>query len=245
MPSYLAGGRLSGNRHETDCMKNSPDHRTHREGNKHPFVAAVLFGLLAMVLSSCETTGGKYGPGAGVFDTVIVDAGHGGADQGAKSCHGAPEKVLTLDTARRLTAVLREHGLQVIETRQGDYSVPLCNRTAISNKSGRAVFVSIHYNWVKRSAPHGVEIYYSDIRSVRLAANILKETLGAYPTTNRGIKSRRLYVLRNNQKPAVLCELGFISSPGENRSIQSPKVRQHLAELVATGILAERAGRIP
>ncbi|MEI6492284.1 MAG: N-acetylmuramoyl-L-alanine amidase [Verrucomicrobiota bacterium] len=226
-------------------MRYLPDHQTRLHGAKHPFVAGVLFILAALFLASCESTGGKYGPGAGVFDTVIVDAGHGGGDQGAKSCHGAPEKALTLDTARRLASVLREHGLHVIETRKGDYAVPLCNRTAISNRSGRAIFVSVHYNWVKRSGPHGIEIYYHDTRSARLAANILKETLGAYHTSNRGIKSRGLYVLRNNQKPAVLCELGFISSPGENRSIQSPVMRQHLAELVAAGILAERAGRLP
>ncbi|MEI8310135.1 MAG: N-acetylmuramoyl-L-alanine amidase, partial [Verrucomicrobiota bacterium] len=137
------------------------------------------------------------------------------------------------------------NGLQVIETRKGDYAVPLPSRTAISNRSGRAVFISVHFNWVKRAGPHGIEIYYNNLRSMRLAANILKETLGAYHTSNRGIKKRGLYVLRNNRRPAVLCELGFISSPGENRSVQSPAVRQHLAELVAAGILAERAGRVP
>ena len=226
-------------------MKYSPDQQTSSCSAKSRFAAAILLGLVAAFLSSCESTGGKYGPGAGVFDTVVVDAGHGGGDQGAKSCRGVPEKALTLDTAQRLATVLRANGLHVVETRKGDYAVPLCNRTATSNRCGRAVFVSVHFNWVKRSGPHGIEIYYNYIRSVRLAANILKETLGAYHTTNRGIKNRGLYVLRNNRKPAVLCELGFISSPGENRSVQSPAVRQHLAELVAAGILAERAGRIP
>jgi N-acetylmuramoyl-L-alanine amidase len=226
-------------------MKKSPDRKTSVGDAISRFAAAIFLGLAAALLSSCESTRGKYGPGAGFFDNVVVDAGHGGGDRGAKSCRGVPEKALTLDTAQRLAGVLRANGLQVVETRKGDHAVPLCNRTAISNRSGQAVFVSVHFNWVKRSGPHGIEIYYNNIRSVRLAANILKETLGAYHTSNRGIKKRGLYVLRNNRRPAVLCELGFISSPGENRCVQSPAVRQHLAELVAAGILAERAGRIP
>ena len=223
----------------------SPDHRT--GGAKRLFTAALVLasGLAAMLLTSCESIGGKYGPGAGVFDTVIVDAGHGGHDQGAKSVSGAPEKVLTLDTAHRLATVLRGNGIRVIETRTGDYFVTLGGRVAVSNKTGRAVFVSVHYNWTKRRGAQGIEIYYNDRRSMRLAANILQETLGVYHANNRGIKNQGLYVLRHNQRPAVLCELGFVSSPGENRNLQSADVRQHLAEKVAAGILAEQAGRIP
>ncbi|MFA7343451.1 MAG: N-acetylmuramoyl-L-alanine amidase [Terrimicrobiaceae bacterium] len=226
-------------------MNESQDQQKEKRAANRGFAAALVSGLAAVFLASCASTGGRYGPGAGVFDTVVVDAGHGGKDQGARPRRGATEKVLALDTARRLAAALRADGLRVIETRKGDYGVPLCNRVAVSNRAARSVFVSVHFNWVKRSGPHGIEIYYNDLRSMRLAANILKQALGAYPTNNRGIKKRGLYVLRNNRRPAVLCELGFISSPRENRSVQSPTVRQHLAELVAAGILAERAGRNP
>ncbi len=226
-------------------MVKPSDHRTGK--GKLLFDAALVLAsvLVPVLLTSCESIGGKYGPGAGIFDTVIVDAGHGGQDQGAKSVSGAPEKVLTLDTARRLAAVLRTNGVRVIETRTGDYFVTLGGRVAVSNKTNRAVFVSVHYNWTKRRGAQGIEIYFNDRRSMRLAANILKETLGVYHTNNRGIKSRGLYVLSHNQRPAVLCELGFVSCPGDNRNLQSAKVRQHLAEKVAAGILAEQAGRIP
>jgi len=196
-------------------------------------------------LVSCTSTGGGYGPGAGSFDTVIVDAGHGGYDRGARSCSGSPEKALTLDTAHRLADVLRKSGVRVIETRTGDYFVTLGRRAAISNSAGRAVFVSVHYNWTARAGAHGIEIYYQSLRSKRLAANILGETIRVYGTNNRGIKNRGFYVLRNNRRPAVLCELGFVSNPSDNRNIQSAAVRQRLAEKVAAGILAEKAGRQP
>ena len=227
-------------------MKKLPDHRAGGAKRLAKSALLVASGLAAaLLMTSCESIGGKYGPGAGIFDTVIVDAGHGGHDQGAKSISGASEKTLTLDTAHRLATVLRANGIRVIETRTGDYFVTLGGRVAVSNNTSRAVFVSVHYNWTKRRGAQGIEIYFNDRRSMRLAANILKETLGAYHTNNRGIKNRGFYVLSHNQRPAVLCELGFVSCPGDNRNLQSADVRQHLAEKVAAGILAERAGRIP
>ncbi|MFZ4780159.1 MAG: N-acetylmuramoyl-L-alanine amidase family protein [Terrimicrobiaceae bacterium] len=226
-------------------MEHKRDHQTTNCGGARLLAVVLLSAIAAVFLSSCESTGGNYGPGAGNFSTVIVDAGHGGHDQGAKACAGAPEKMLTLDTARRLAAVLRSRGIHVIETRTGDFFVPLGGRTAISNRSSQAVFVSVHYNWTKRRGAHGIEVYYNSRRSMRLAANILRETLGAYRTNNRGIKNRGFYVLRNNRRPAVLCELGFVSNPDDNRNLQSAAVRQRLAERIAAGILAEQAGRNP
>jgi len=90
-----------------------------------------------------------------------------------------------------------------------------------------------------------VETFFYGPRSSRLAANIQSKALGAYRTKNRGIKYRGFYVLRNNRRPAVLCELGFVSNAGENSKLQNPAVRQRIAEAVAAGIIAERNGVNP
>lgn len=212
---------------------------------KQRIFAVLGVALASLLLVSCQSPTVGYGPGAGSFDTVIVDAGHGAHDRGARSCSGQPEKALALDTARRLADCLRRSGFHVIETRTTDVFIPLGGRVAISNRTGRTVFVSIHYNWARRTGARGIEIYYSTFRSKRLAANILREATRAYRTDNRGIKNRGFYVLRNNNRPAVLCELGFVSNPSDNANVQNPAVRQRLAERVAAGVLAERAGRQP
>ena len=228
-------------------MEYSGDYHKGATGRRRGLVAALCAGSLlgSCFLTSCESTGANYGPGAGIFDTVIVDAGHGGFDRGAKACFGAPEKTLALDTARRLAIELRRRGFRVIETRQDDYFVTVARRVDISNSEGRAVFVSVHYNCSPRTGARGIEIFYDSRKSMRLAANILKEVLRVYRTPNRGIKNRGFYVLRNNRRPAVLCELGFVSNPDDNRVLQSAAARQNLAERVAAGIVAEQAGRHP
>lgn len=198
-------------------------------------LGAALGVALLLLAAGCSTDLSSRG-GVGHFDTVIVDAGHGGSDRGARSVSGSPEKVLALDTAQRLAKVLRGRGFRVIETRQSDYFVPLGNRVAVSNRAGSSIFVSVHYNWARRSRPRGIEIYHHNPRSLALAANILQQTLRAYPTSNRGVKRANFHVLRNNRRPAVLCELGFLSNPQDNRHAQNPMYRQRLAERIANGI---------
>src|SRR5262245_23469343 len=113
--------------------------------------------LVAIMVTGCAS---PYKQGAGEFNTVIVDAGHGGFDRGGRPVSGAPEKVLALDTAKRLAEVLRSKGFRVIETRKRDVFVPLSTRTALSSRTSNSIFVSIHYNWGRRRGARGVEIYY-------------------------------------------------------------------------------------
>jgi len=203
--------------------------------------------LACILLSACETSSPYFGrhQSTGFFDTVVLDAGHGGHDRGARAYKGNHEKVLALDTAQRLARILRQNGLRVIETRTADYFIPLDKRVAVSNRTRNAIFVSIHYNWARRSRASGVETYFYSPRSSRLAANIQREIPRSVRAIDRGVKKSSFYVLKNNRRPAVLAELGFLSNPSENANIQKSQVRQKLAEAVARGILAEKSGRNP
>lgn len=185
---------------------------------------------LAIFLTGCASS--PYGVGR--FGTVVVDAGHGGIDRGAKGAYGTIEKKLALDTAKRVERGLRARGFRVIMTRRGDYFVPLPRRVAISNRQRGSVFVSIHYNYAPRSAPYGTETYYFNAKSYPLASNIQREL--ARFSKSRGVKKSRFHVLRNNARPAVLVEGGFLTSPYEARKIRSSGYRQKIADAIVRGI---------
>ena len=192
--------------------------------------------LLLLLTAAVLLTGCASSPyGVGRFGTVVVDAGHGGIDKGARGEYRTIEKDLTLDTAKRVERGLKARGLRVIMTRRGDYFVPLPQRAAISNRTWNAIFVSVHYNDSPRSAPNGTETYHFNSRSYPLAANIQRE-LSRF-TNNRGVKRARFHVLRNNAKPAVLVECGFLSSPYEARKILSSGYRQRIADAIVRGVL--------
>lgn len=184
----------------------------------------------AVFLAGCA--GSPYGVGR--FGTVVVDAGHGGIDRGARGAYRTVEKQLALDTAKRVERGLRSRGFRVVMTRRGDYFVPLPQRAAASNRQWNSIFVSIHYNHAPRSAPYGTETYYYNARSYPLAANIQRE-LSRF-SNSRGVKRARFHVLRNNTRPAALVECGFLSSPYEARKIRSSGYRQRIADAIVRGV---------
>jgi N-acetylmuramoyl-L-alanine amidase len=207
-------------------------------------VSIVLCCFALLLLAGC-TTVGFGGRGAGRFHTVILDPGHGGHDRGARPLYGKYEKDLALDVALRTAEILRHHGFRVILTRDHDVFISLPRRVSIAQRYRNSIFVSIHFNWTRRSAASGFETYYYSPQSRRLAANIQKEIHQANAGIDRGVKSARFYVLRNNPRPAVLVELGFVSNPRDNKLAQDPEHRNKLAQAIAAGILAERRGRAP
>jgi len=91
---------------------------------------------------------------------VVIDAGHGGDDPGARGGSGAKEKDITLDIAKRLKEVLQSKGLNVVLTRSSDKFIPLTRRAQIANKSNADLFISIHVNANKSKQPYGFETYY-------------------------------------------------------------------------------------
>ena len=77
--------------------------------------------------------------------TVVIDAGHGGEDPGAKGRQGTLEKDVTLSIAKRVKAMLdEEDNMRGVLTRDGDYFVPLGNRVVKARKVSADLFVSIH-----------------------------------------------------------------------------------------------------
>ena len=91
---------------------------------------------------------------------IVIDPGHGGHDPGAQA-RGLNEAALTLDIALRLEKLLKEEpALQVVLTRRTDVYIPLEERTAIANREGADLFLSIHANTSRNTKARGVETYF-------------------------------------------------------------------------------------
>lgn len=105
---------------------------------------------------------------------VVIDAGHGGKDPGARGPHGAIEKDITLDISKRLARKLKDRlGFDVTMTRQGDQYISLGGRKDVANRLDADLFVSIHANAAKNKRSKGIETYYlknsNDRATLRLA----------------------------------------------------------------------------
>ena len=96
---------------------------------------------------------------------IVIDPGHGGHDPGTIA-NGAEEAEIVLDIALRLERLLaKEPGLDVVLTRRTDVFVPLEQRTAIANRQGADLFLSIHANSSRNTSARGIETYFLSFAS--------------------------------------------------------------------------------
>lgn len=122
--------------------------------------------------------------------TVVVDAGHGGADPGALTADGMREKEIALDVAERLAAKLRGGLFRVVTTRHGDETLSLRERARRARESGGDVFVSIHLNSIPRPGWGGIETYYlgpTDDPAIRALASAENGSSGYSLSDFRGL----------------------------------------------------------
>jgi len=193
---------------------------------------------------------------------IVIDAGHGGDDTGARSA--APEvleKNVALDIARRVVAVLTDAGQMVMLTRAHDIFEPLGERTRFAAARHAQLFVSIHAN----SSPSnhlamGAETYILSAPGFSGTAEIAHGPTNACPgnrfdTANallgfaihrrcaplsgmdRGLKHARYFVLKEATCPAALVECGFLSNTNDTARLGDPGYRRKLADAIAAGIL--------
>lgn len=95
------------------------------------------------------------------FDTIVLDAGHGGKDPGAVGKGGTREKDIVLRIVRYLGAVIKKEWpeIKVIYTRSDDRFIPLKQRGKIANRSDGKLFVSVHCNAAENRSAKGAEVY--------------------------------------------------------------------------------------
>lgn len=196
----------------------------------------ILF-LAAFLLTGCRSA---RQVGRAPF-VVVIDAGHGGNDQGAAG-RRTLEKDVTLQVARRVAKQIRKHGrgVEVIQTRPDDGFVTLDDRAGMANYFGADLFISIHAN-SSRTWAVGTETFIHPTakgsRSERLARYMEEEYASQGGRNSRGVKTANFAVLRKTRMPAVLTEVGFISNKDEERFISSRKGQKRLARCIRDAFL--------
>jgi N-acetylmuramoyl-L-alanine amidase len=210
------------------------------------------------LVNSCDCT-------AKPIKVLVIDPGHGGEPGSHTIVGGRTEKQLTLDWALRTRALLAGHGLRVYLTRTNDVEVPLTNRVAFAEKVHADLFISLHFNSLANSDQLGIETYCTtpagmpsnlvrgaedlqaqvnnayDADNLCWALQIHHDIITATHATDRGVRRARfLAVLRNQKRPAILIEGGYLSSRKEATQIITEAYRQKLAEGLAHALLKQK-----
>ncbi|ASJ54758.1 N-acetylmuramoyl-L-alanine amidase [Brevibacillus formosus] len=175
---------------------------------------------------------------------IVIDPGHGGSDVGTQGTKwNSMEKTLNYKTSMLLASKLRQRGAQVFMTRTSDTEKPsLAQRVAFSESKGADAFISIHYNSSVKPNSGTLTFYYSQGKDEPLARAIESRLAGGIGLRSNGISFGNYHVLRENNDPSVLIELGFLSNPKDEGIVRTSSYQAKAAQAI-TEALADYFGR--
>jgi N-acetylmuramoyl-L-alanine amidase len=134
-------------------------------------VATVQTATAKPAAKQVESRKGTAAPRVVRLTTIVIDAGHGGEDPGARGRDGTHEKDVTLAIARKLKALVdAEQNMRAVLTRDGDYFVPLVERVNKARKVRADLFVSVHADAYVKPYARGSSVFALSERGATSAA---------------------------------------------------------------------------
>ena len=146
---------------EVTSSTRAPEPRVEREVARAPRVAAAPSRTDESRLPPVPVRHGRR--------MIVVDAGHGGVDNGMTGPIGRGPKIyeknITLSVANKLGSQLKARGVDVLYTRSADTLIALDDRGRIANRAKGDLFISIHVNaanpnWKDPGGARGFETYF-------------------------------------------------------------------------------------
>ncbi|MBA3635488.1 MAG: N-acetylmuramoyl-L-alanine amidase [Actinomycetota bacterium] len=202
--------------------------------------------LAVILLSAAAPTNGAGAQEAGCRGQVVLDAGHGGTDPGAKNeTYDLKEKDQTLDVARRLKTLLEDDGCTVYMTRTDDETLSNNDRYTYANSTGADILVSIHMNGSSNPSTDYTTTLFGKWRKDKALANSVFGSLSTLPAANGTgtIATRTPYsfasgVLLKSNMPATIAETVFITNDREGQLLSNGTGarQQRIAEALRVGI---------
>jgi N-acetylmuramoyl-L-alanine amidase len=197
------------------------------------------------------------------FDTVVIDAGHGGHDAGARGIYGY-EKDFALKMATAVGAACKARGFKVVYTRSTDTFLTLGGRVAIANQTPKSIFLSFHFN-SGGSAASGIETWAltpqsaaatiprgggynvngvtgnkQDSANIALATAVHASVISRFKFVDRGIKRAQWSVLTGCKRPGILFEGGFVTNAKECLLVASDTYRQQVSAAIGDAVVNYR-----
>ena len=221
-------------------------------------MAALL--LLAVWLLSGRVAAYRAVDTAGRPCTVILDAGHGGADPGKVAADGSLEKDINLQIAELTKEKLEKAGIEVCMTREKDEMLhapgekqekkaDMRLRCETINASGAVCAVSIHQNSFADPGAKGAQVFYYEASAEgKQFADLMQQSLiDLVDSSNTRVSKSNTsyYLLRKTSIPLIIVECGFMSNPSEAASLQEAATQDKIAEAISHGIQAflQKTGR--
>lgn len=201
------------------------------------FIFFIMFSLPIKVFAEDEKT----------QNVILIDAGHGGIDGGAKSKNGTIEKDINLTIALKLKKKLEDNAYKVYMTREDDSQLDkkkvadLSKRCQMKKDTNCDVFISIHQNMFPQPKCFGAQVWYaSNDKSKELAEGIQESIKEQVKDNNKRIAKaakEQYKILRDGYDGAsIIVECGFLSNYEEEQKLKSDEHQENIVEGIKGGL---------
>ncbi|MFB9360792.1 N-acetylmuramoyl-L-alanine amidase [Actinoplanes nipponensis] len=184
-----------------------------------------------------------------VGKTIVIDPGHGGAEDPGVIVPDGPlrwtEADLAFDFANRLEGRLLAAGMRVHLTRGPSPARPMTSqeRASLANSLGADLFISLHLDGQESPAADGVATYHygtgSGLTSTvgeRLANLVQREIVVRTGMRDCRIHAKTWELLRLTRMPAVRVDLGYLTSPADRERLIDPAFREQVVEAILAAV---------
>ena len=173
---------------------------------------------------------------------LVVDAGHGGKDNGAIG-NGLNEKDVTLKIAEKIRSFSSQYGINVVLTRDNDVYMSPQQKSDFANAQHGDAFISIHINADEnQTAQSGFEILLAKNNtqtspSTVLGSAILQNLQTDFTVTQALLQSvSNVFVLKNSSTPAALIECGYLTNTNDASTLKDDANIELIAKNILKGV---------
>ncbi|MGN6265955.1 MAG: N-acetylmuramoyl-L-alanine amidase, partial [Ginsengibacter sp.] len=172
--------------------------------------------------------------------TVIIDAGHGGDDNGAVASNGTKEKDITLSIAKKIADLNSNPHFKIILSRDNDQTISVRDKVHFAKDHNADLFISIHVNAAVDEQLNGFSVLIDRNNTKKnqlLASSLINELKTSYKTQDViAIRNKGLVVVDSNSCPAAIVECGYMTNPNDVAFISKDANQEKIAKDILAAI---------
>ncbi|MGN0960731.1 MAG: N-acetylmuramoyl-L-alanine amidase [Christensenellales bacterium] len=182
--------------------------------------------------------------------TIVIDAGHGGRDDGCSGVNGTKESEINLAIAKMLKNDLETLGIKVVLTRcdgNGLYKSDATNykqsdmeaRMKIINNASPDMVISIHQNSYSDSSQCGAQVFYQEDDEVSkdFATSVQSQLISQLDNARQEANKGDYYLLKESKLPAIIVECGYLSNAEEEALLNITDYQNRVAYAIMCGVV--------
>ena len=182
--------------------------------------------------------------------TIVIDAGHGGRDDGCTGLNGTKESPINLAIAKKLKNYLETLNIKVVMTREdanGLYDANATNfkvsdmerRVKIIEDANPHMVISIHQNAYGDRSQYGGQVFFQeeDEKSFEFGECIQSMFISYLHSPRTGVIAGDYYLLKESRLPAVIVECGYLSNENEEQLLQTEEYQEKIAYTIMCGVV--------